>query len=519
MAQLVWLTTMELKLWLALARLESYENAQRVLNRARENIPTDRQIWFMAAKLEEAHGNLVMVDKIIDRAVTSLKANMVEINRDQWLKDAIDVEKGGSPQTCRAIIRIIAGLGVEPEDEVNIWLEDANNCAEQSAIESARALYAFAITRHPSNKNIWLDAAYFEKTHGDRESLENILQESVKKCPKVELLWLMLAKSKWMAGDVSGARDTLASAFSANANSEEIWLAAVKLESENNEHNRALKLLSKARSSARTARVFMKSAKLEWSLENLEAALDFVNEGLRDFPEFTKLWMMKGQLLEEQNKIADARRMYAEATRRCPDCNVLWILAARLEIKQKQYLRARALLEGARMACPKNDEIWLEAVKMELEAGHPEYSANLLARGLQDCPNSGRLWAQSIYMEMPVKQKTKCVDALKNCEHDTIVILAVARYFWSRRSIDKARGWLERCVKLDPDYGDAHATRLCFEMLEGDEEKQAKVKKECVEAEPRHGSLWCSVSKAIKNWKLKNLEILLKVADCVDVPS
>lgn len=41
----------------------------------------------------------------------------------------------------------------------------------------------------------------------------------------------------------------------ANPNSEEIWLAAVKLESENNEYERARKLLSKARSSAPTARV------------------------------------------------------------------------------------------------------------------------------------------------------------------------------------------------------------------------------------------------------------------------
>lgn len=43
--------------------------------------------------------------------------------------------------------------------------------------------------------------------------------------------------------------------FQANPNSEEIWLAAVKLESENNEYERARKLLAKARSSAPTARV------------------------------------------------------------------------------------------------------------------------------------------------------------------------------------------------------------------------------------------------------------------------
>ena len=50
------------------------------------------------------------------------------------------------------------------------------------------------------------------------------------------------------------ARSILSLAFQANPNSEEIWLAAVKLESENNEHERARKLLLKARTNAPTPR-------------------------------------------------------------------------------------------------------------------------------------------------------------------------------------------------------------------------------------------------------------------------
>jgi len=38
-----------------------------VLNKAREHIPTDRQIWITAARLEEANSNTNMVDKIIER--------------------------------------------------------------------------------------------------------------------------------------------------------------------------------------------------------------------------------------------------------------------------------------------------------------------------------------------------------------------------------------------------------------------------------------------------------------------
>ena len=78
-----------------------------MLNTAREHIPTDRGIWISAAKLEEANGNNAMVQKIIDRAFQSLGAAGVEINKDFWMKDAMDSEKGGSILTCQVWVRLI----------------------------------------------------------------------------------------------------------------------------------------------------------------------------------------------------------------------------------------------------------------------------------------------------------------------------------------------------------------------------------------------------------------------------
>ena len=37
-------------------------------------------------------------------ALNSLRANMVEINREEWLKDAEDAEKAGSIHVCQAIV-------------------------------------------------------------------------------------------------------------------------------------------------------------------------------------------------------------------------------------------------------------------------------------------------------------------------------------------------------------------------------------------------------------------------------
>ncbi len=89
-----------MELWLALARLETYDNARKVLNRARLAVPTSAAIWINAAKLEEANGNAKMVDKIIERAIKSLTANSVVISRDKWLEVGALISLGCARQGC-----------------------------------------------------------------------------------------------------------------------------------------------------------------------------------------------------------------------------------------------------------------------------------------------------------------------------------------------------------------------------------------------------------------------------------
>lgn len=253
------------------------------------------------------------------------------------------------------------------------------------------------------------------------------------------------------------ARGILSLAFQANPNSEEIWLAAVKLESENSEYERARRLLAKARASAPTPRVMMKSAKLEWALNNLEAALHLLQEAIEAFEDFPKLWLMKAQIEEQQGNIEKALETYNQAVsfinlilscivfklvsplfnnfnllqiRKCPTSVPLWRLLAQLEQRKGQVTKARSVLEKARLRNPKNAELWLEAVRNELKGGgvRDNMANTLMAKALQECPTSGLLWAEAIFMEARPQRKTKSVDALKKCEHDPHVLLAVSKF-------------------------------------------------------------------------------------------
>lgn len=62
--------------------------------------------------------------------------------------------------------------------------------------------------------------------------------------------------------------------------------------------------------SAPTPRVMMKSAKLEWCLNDLKAALKLLDEALNMFPEFPKLWMMQGQIYEQMEDLSKAFDTY-----------------------------------------------------------------------------------------------------------------------------------------------------------------------------------------------------------------
>uniref|UniRef100_A0A8C8F5U6 Pre-mRNA-processing factor 6 n=1 Tax=Oncorhynchus tshawytscha TaxID=74940 RepID=A0A8C8F5U6_ONCTS len=455
------------ELWLALARLETYENARRVLNKARENIPTDRHIWITAAKLEEANGNTQMVEKIVDRAITSLGANGVEINREQWIQDAEECDKAGSVATCQAVIRAVIGIGIEEEDCKHTWMEDAESCVSHGALECARAIYAHALQMFPSKKSVWLRAAYFEKNHGTRCRARRLLAKARSSAPtaRVSVGWCVR---------VSVSR--------------QLPCVFVPLQ------------------------VFMKSVKLEWVLGNIEAAHELCTEALKHYEDFPKLWMMRGQIEEQSEHNEKAREAYNQGLKKCPHSMSLWLLLSRLEERVGQLTRARSILEKSRLKNPQSPDLWLESVRLEFRAGLKNIANTLMAKALQECPNSGILWAEAVFLEARPQRKTKSVDALKKCEHDPHVLLAVAKLFWSERKITKAREWFLRTVKIEPDLGDAWALFYKFEMQHGTEEQQEEVRKRCENAEPRHGELWCAESKHVLYWQKKIGEILTQVA-------
>jgi len=542
------------EMWLALAQLETYEQARVVLNRARKAVPTDSSIWITAAKLEEAHGNVANVDLIIKKAVASLAKFQVVIDRDSWLAAAEEADKNGDKHTCAALVKHTIGLGVEELDRKLTWTNDMTTFEAKGAYGVARAIAAHLCNTFPEKKSVWLKAAQLEKAHATPEEHEALLRRAVTHVPHCDLLWLMLAKHRWsVCNDVAGAREVLQQAFDANKNSEEIWLAAVKLEFESNEYERARKLLAKAREAANTPRVWMKSAKIERMLKDDTRQKQLLEQALTRFPTEPKLHMMLGQLLHRQGSIDQARDVFKRATKSCPDSVDLWLVYAKfeLEVGKKQqaanqtkldikqeatangtngngtasasvspapsashllvanpFAKCRALLETARTKLPRQPLLWLAAIRVELEACMVKAAQWLLAKSLQECPTSGLLWSQAIAMDERPQKKSRSYEALERCNEDAFVLLAVAKLFWTDRKISKSRSWFQRAVDANPDLGDAWIYWLKFEMEHGTKEQQQTVIDKCMAADPAHGEAWTAISKDDEYARCKADEII-----------
>ncbi|KAI1916203.1 U4/U6 x U5 tri-snRNP complex subunit Prp1 [Ophidiomyces ophidiicola] len=507
---------LSVELWLALARLETPENAQKVLNAARKAVPTSHNIWIAAARLQEQMGTANKVN-VMKRAVQALTRESAMPKREDWIAEAEHCEEEGALLTCGAIIRETLGWGLdEDDDRKDIWVEDAKASIARGKYETARSIYAYALRVFVNRKSIWLSAADLERTHGTKESLWQLLERSVEACPQSEVLWMQLAREKWQAGEIDNARRVLAKAFNQNPNNEDIWLAAVKLEADAKQTDQARELLATARREAGTDRVWVKSVAFERQLGNMEAALDLVNQGLQLYPKADKLWMMKGQIYESDKKYPQAREAYATGTRACSKSVPLWLLASRLEEKLGVVVKARSILDRARLAVPKNAELWTESVRVERHANNTNQAKILMAKALQEVPNSGLLWSESIWhLEPRTHRKPRSLEAIKKVDNDPILFVTVARIFWGERRLEKAMTWFEKAIVVNSDLGDAWAWYYKFLLQHGTDDKREDVVTKCIASEPKHGEVWQSIAKEPLNAYKSTEEILKLTAEHV----
>eukprot|EP00592_Proboscia_alata_P017512 CAMPEP_0194400012 /NCGR_PEP_ID=MMETSP0174-20130528/126975_1 /TAXON_ID=216777 /ORGANISM="Proboscia alata, Strain PI-D3" /LENGTH=1182 /DNA_ID=CAMNT_0039196479 /DNA_START=217 /DNA_END=3766 /DNA_ORIENTATION=- len=380
------------EMWLALARLESYDNARKVLNRARRNLPADRTVWIAAAKLEESQNReVVLINSIIGKGVKSLQKHDAVVSRSQWMKEAEAAEAAGAPLVSGAIVGHTVGMGVDTEDRMRTWSDDASAAISRSSIATARAILAHALASYPTKRTLWMQAVSLEQSHGSPQSLDEVLEAASQRLPRAEVFWLIRAKEQWRRNNIEGSRSILTRAFAANPDSESVWLAAAKLERETGEIERARVLLSRARERAGTERVFMKSALLERECGMLERSLELVDLGLRNFPGFDKLYMMGGQICDPtQNNTQTSSNTTAHNPTVTPMDTTTSIQSLQRSREQTSSNTTAHNPTNNPTATPMDTTTSIQSLQRSRE---------YYQKGLKACPKSITLWKLAAHLE------------------------------------------------------------------------------------------------------------------------
>lgn len=455
-----------------------------------------------------AAGAAPAVDALLSRAVAAVPSSEV-----LWLMHAKERWLGGDVPGARAVLR--SAFAANPRSEA-VWLAAAKLEVETGEVERARALLARARGSAPSARVI-MKSALLERDAGDVAAEEALLRAGVAAFPTAPKLWIMLGQ---LYQRVAATRIAALAALAAGSASASSAAAAPGL--------LALPAPALAEASA-----------------FIERAREAYSTGTRTCPGSIPLWLLAARLeelygggTEAAVAAAAGRGAAAAAADAAADSAGSGAGAAG---GGAGVARARALLETARLRIPRCPELYLQSVRLERRAGNERLAEHLLARGLQECgaggggaaaaagdaaggagagagsgapvaagaaSGIGRLWAEDILTAPRAAQKRKSVEALKRCDNDAHVVLAVAVLFWGDRKLDKARKWLHRATALAPDLGDAWVHALAFELQHGNAESQGEVERRCAAADPAHGERWIAVSKSPAGRRMSKLEVL-----------
>ncbi|PXF49444.1 hypothetical protein BWQ96_00760 [Gracilariopsis chorda] len=469
----------EVDMWIALSRVERYDRAKEVLQRARKVVGRDAKMWISWAEMEEAeHGeDSELMDMVMKEAV-----GQVDASREEWLNDAVEVEKVGYVGTVRAMVSNTIGIGVKEGSRESQWVEDANEMEGKGHKMVSRAIYWHLTRVFSESEEAWAAFGDFERRCGEEERAKAVLQEGIEKCKGTTTLWLMLAKDRWRTEGAEGGREVLRKALEVAAEKEEMWVAAAKIETECGQLERARDILRKAREEAienggvPSARVLMKSALVEREDGKWREEREVVEGGLRAHGSAEKLWLMLAQWYEEAEgrgwmregmRFKDAGGVYGEAVERCAESAAVWIGFARWEEGRGGVARARAILERGRGRVGGGEgveAVWSECVRLETRAGGREGGRAAVSRALAECGKSGRLWAAAIALEERASARGRCVDALRVCGESAAVLSEVGKVLWRSGRAERARQWLWRAARAEGGRsGDSWAALLAFE--------------------------------------------------------
>eukprot|EP01125_Pyxidicula_operculata_P020859 TRINITY_DN7835_c0_g1_i2.p1 TRINITY_DN7835_c0_g1~~TRINITY_DN7835_c0_g1_i2.p1 ORF type:complete len:910 (+),score=161.15 TRINITY_DN7835_c0_g1_i2:140-2869(+) len=232
---------------------------------------------------------------------------------------------------------------------------------------------------HLSKELVWkiyFELAQIEERKGNREKCNRAYVQSVLNCPSKNLvwkIWLGGARTELHRNNIDAARKLLVRALQtvpAKMKATAL-LECARFEEFLGYLNDARYVLQKAKKETKHEwKVFLESVLLEMRANNLEAALEEVNEALEVHSSTGRLWAVLIQLthllhLTEDNVNAQIL-VFRRALNNVPKSGEVWCEGARIALHQGQLEQARKYLDFAIQFTPQYGDSFIEQMRLEL---------------------------------------------------------------------------------------------------------------------------------------------------------
>lgn len=512
-------------LWKHLVELQDYKGAKASLNTARKHLPTDYQVWILAAQVEERANEgckKERLKKLMVSGMSQLRKTNSNPGLSEWLNRAqtIDIE-GASSKVAIAIVE--AALSMEPLKDSPSRAIKVTDDLEDSFIKVIA--YRVLLNGNPTNHGIWRSLRTTCLKIGRQELLYEIYEDilfneaqeykALKDNPTLSLIY---AKEVWKYGkNTDKALEILEKSIELVPEHLDLWIAKLKVlcfssqfEKAKFTFQRAFDCLSNSEI-PHLERLYVKYVSfLRFQNQYQEAIAFLEQECLEKFPDCYKFYVQKGQTHQDMRQLKQMRESYSLATKKLSQCSLAWIMLAKAdEIEFKNAPKARSELDIALLKNPQDEALYLAKIEMECREGFHDQARLLVLQALQKFPNSAKIWAANIKLIPSKKASTKKTifqDALRNTKNSSLVLNEIGLSFIRDAQHATAVKWLERATKSNPKLGDAWVwLARCLKKLNKD---VTPICEQVEEHEPALGPLWISVAKDMRYQYLNPSKIL-----------
>lgn len=513
----------EWKFWEYQVSLSDYKSSKQILNRARKLSPKEEQVWIAALKLEEKENDGITLEKLLSmlhKGKAELIKNHANIAAIDWLRLAQESFEC-APKTTQIIVN----------DTFSDWKKEKTfdellqKCTELEKAASAvtELAYKYITTNYPNEIKGWL--AYLSYSHkACSENLGGIYKEALQRCP-TEVLYLDCANYYQSVGNAE-TDNILREGVVAFPGSERIWLARARFEIQTRNYEKANSVYKDALEAAgkelmRVWYDYIHFLRFCWSLKKLDCSPDLIlqesDRAILIHPDSADLHLQKAQIMHDMGLSKEARQLVNLFLKNHPKCVTLWQALAQYDFELYGAPKARSLLDKAILENPELPDLFVDKIELEVTEKDLVVARQLVNKGLKLFPSSADIWTIHLgFIPKASHRKVAFMDALKETENSSQVLLAIGRFLWADGKHEKAKTWFDRGLEADASNGDAWAWMYQYYLETSSNSDSAEAEKLVKQVEDRldeivTGKFWTKVISNPQNLDKTGVQLLALV--------